>query len=116
VIDSGDPVRDQHARERFLQAYEAGHSFDNGTEGLDHVAGRQRQMAVPLPAQATRRALELRQLGRCRRDHQSVGVGENELDAIQACLAFVDAEREYYSRNPQRRAAAAIRAEAWQAP
>jgi hypothetical protein len=28
-------------------------------------------------------------------------VGENELDAIQACLAFVDAEREYYSRNPQ---------------
>ena len=29
-------------------------------------------------------------------------VGENELLTIQSCLAFVDAEREYYMRNPQK--------------
>ena len=28
-------------------------------------------------------------------------VGENELDTIQSCLAYVDAQREYYQRNPQ---------------
>ena len=28
-------------------------------------------------------------------------VGANELSTIQSCLAFVDAEREYYVRNPQ---------------
>jgi hypothetical protein len=27
-------------------------------------------------------------------------VGANELATIQSCLAFVDAEREYYIRNP----------------
>ena len=29
-------------------------------------------------------------------------IGRNELDAIQACLAFVDAERDYYQRNPRK--------------
>jgi hypothetical protein len=29
-------------------------------------------------------------------------IGRNELDVIQVCLAYVDAQREYYLRNPQR--------------
>ena len=29
-------------------------------------------------------------------------MGENELDTIQSCLAFVDAEQEYYLRNVQK--------------
>ena len=29
-------------------------------------------------------------------------VGENELDTIQSCLAYVDAQREYYMRNAQK--------------
>ena len=29
-------------------------------------------------------------------------VGENELDTIQSCLAYVDAQREYYMRNPEK--------------
>jgi hypothetical protein len=29
-------------------------------------------------------------------------IGRNELDVIQVCLAYVDAQREYYMRNPQR--------------
>jgi hypothetical protein len=28
-------------------------------------------------------------------------IGRNELDVIQVCLAYVDAQREYYMRNPQ---------------
>jgi len=100
VIDSGDPVRDQHARERFLQAYEAGHSFDNGTEGQTTLQVGSDKWPFPFP---------LKQHGARWSFDSSAGaeeiinrrVGENELDAIQACLAFVDAEREYYSRNPQ---------------
>jgi hypothetical protein len=30
-------------------------------------------------------------------------IGTNELSTIQSCLAFVDAQREYYVRNPERR-------------
>jgi len=100
VIDSGDPVRDQHARERFLHAYEAGHSFDSSAEGVATLQVGSDKWPFPFPIQ---------QHGARWSFDSSAGaeeivnrrVGENELDAIQACLAFVDAEREYYIRNPQ---------------
>ena len=100
VIDSGDPVRDRHARERFLHAYEAGHSFDSSAEGVTTLQVGSDKWPFPFP---------LQQHGARWSFDSSAGaeeivnrrVGENELDAIQACLAFVDAEREYYSRNPQ---------------
>jgi hypothetical protein len=99
VIDSGDPVRDHHARERFLQAYEAAHTFENGAEGTTQLQVGPDKWPFPFP---------LQQHGARWSFDSSAGadeivnrrVGENELDAIQACLAFVDAEREYYSRNP----------------
>ena len=101
VIESGDPVRDRHARERFLQAYQAAHSFESGAEGTTQLQVGADKWPFPFP---------LRQQGARWRFDSSAGaeeiinrrVGENELDAIQACLAFVDAEREYYSRNPQK--------------
>lgn len=101
VVDSGDPVRDRRARERFLQAYEAAHSFDSSAEGVMTLQiGSTDKWPFPFP---------LQQHGARWSFDSSAGaeeivnrrVGENELDAIQACLAFVDAEREYYSRNPQ---------------
>jgi hypothetical protein len=100
VIDSGDPVRDRHARERFLHAYEAGHAFDSTTEGTATLQVGEDRWPFPFP---------LQQRGNRWSFDSSAGadeiinrrVGENELDAIQACLAFVDAEREYYWRNPQ---------------
>ena len=100
VIDSGDPVRDQHARERFLHAYEAGHSFDSSAVGVATLQVGSDKWPFPFPIQ---------QHGARWSFDSSAGaeeivnrrVGENELDAIQACLAFVDAEREYYIRNPQ---------------
>jgi hypothetical protein len=101
VIDSADRVRDRHARERFVQAYESAHAFDSTAEGAKTLHVGADQWPFPFP---------LRQQGERWRFDSSAGaeeivnrrVGENELDAIQACLAFVDAEREYYSRNPQR--------------
>jgi len=101
VVDSGDPVRDKHARERFLQAYEAAHSFDSSSaEGETTLQVGADKWPFPFP---------LKQNGARWSFDSSAGaeeivnrrVGENELDAIQACLAFVDSQREYYSRNPQ---------------
>jgi len=82
VIDSGDPVRDQHARERFLQAYEAGHSFDNGTEGQTTLQVGSDKWPFPFP---------LKQHGARWSFDSSAGaeeiinrrVGENELDAAE---------------------------------
>jgi hypothetical protein len=101
VIDSADPVRDRHARERFVQAYEAAHSFEATVAGTATLQVGADKWPFPFP---------LVQRGARWSFDSSAGadeiinrrVGENELDAIQACLAFVDAEREYYWRNPQR--------------
>ena len=101
MINSADPVRNRHARERFVQAYEAAHSFDDTVAGMStlQVGADKWPFPFPLVRRGERWSFD-----------SSAGadeiinrrVGENELDAIQACLAFVDAEREYYWRNPQR--------------
>jgi DUF2950 family protein len=100
VIDSGDPVRDRHARERFLEAFAAAHEFDGTTAGTTTLQVGADKWPFPFPLQQHSNRWSF---------DSSAGaeeiinrrVGENELDAIQACLAFVDAEREYYIRNPQ---------------
>jgi hypothetical protein len=100
VLDSSDPVRDRRARERFAQAYETAHTFVDAADDTKTLQVGADQWPFPFP---------LRRHGDSWSFDSSAGaeeiinrrVGENELDAIQACLAFVDAEREYYSRNPQ---------------
>jgi hypothetical protein len=100
VIDSSDPVRDRRAREQFAQAYETAHTFVDAADDTKTLQVGADQWPFPFP---------LRRHGDSWRFDSSAGaeeiinrrVGENELHAIQACLAFVDAEREYYSRNPQ---------------
>ena len=111
VIDSGDPVQDKNGREKFLQAYDTAHSFDNSTEGLTVLQVGTDNWPFPFPlvqhdgrwhfdtTEGTEEIINRR-------------VGDNELSTIQSCLAFVDAEREYYVRNPAERSTAAFCAEA----
>jgi hypothetical protein len=100
VVESGDPVQDQQARERFLEEYEAGHALAKEDGGLTVLEVGADKWPFPFPlveengkwkfdaTEGAERVVDRR-------------VGENELFTIQACLAFVDAEREYYQRNPQ---------------
>jgi hypothetical protein len=100
LVDSGDPVQDKNGREKFLQEYKAAHSFDNSVEGETTLVIGEDKWPFPFPLIQTD--------GRWQFD-SSAGVdeivnrrvGKNELATIQSCLAFVDAEREYYARNPQ---------------
>lgn len=100
AVDSGDPVQDKNARERFLQAYATEHTLDSSAEGATTLQVGSDKWPFPFPL--------VRSNGRWRFD-TSAGtqeivnrrVGANELSTIQSCLAFVDAEREYYARNPQ---------------
>lgn len=100
VIDSGDAVQDTNARERFVKAYEASHRFDHGGGGQAVLVVGEDEWPFPFP---------LVQVDSRWRFDSSAGVeeivnrrvGANELATIQSCLAFVDAEREYYSLNPQ---------------
>ena len=100
LIDSGDAVQDKNGREKFVQGYEKAHSLDKSVDGQVTLDVGDDKWPFPFPLlqkdgkwyfDATEGAEEL----------VNRRVGTNELSTIQVCLAFVDAQREYYERNPQ---------------
>jgi Protein of unknown function (DUF2950) len=100
LIDSGDPVQDRNARERFLQAYRTGHTLDTNADGTTTLQIGTDQWPFPFPL--------IERNGRWLFDSSAGAdeiinrrIGANEFAAIRTCLAFVDAEREYYRRNPE---------------
>ncbi|MFC4313459.1 DUF2950 domain-containing protein [Steroidobacter flavus] len=101
AVASGDPVQDRNARGRFVRAYEAEHTLSRGADGAATLLVGTDQWPFPFPLVQTK--------GRWHFDSAAGTdeivnrrVGANELATIQSCLAFVDAQREYYMRNPQR--------------
>src|SRR5262245_60687692 len=91
LIDSGDPVQDKHARDKFLQEYKESHSFDDSVEGKKTLVIGADKWPFPFPL--------VQENGKWSFDGAEGAevivdrrVGENELATIQVCLAFVDAE------------------------
>jgi len=99
VVDSGDPVDDGNKRSEFLAAYGAGHRWVTETPEAATLRVGDNDWPFPFPL--------VNDNGRWRFD-TSFGIeeildrriGENEIAAIQASLAYVDAQREYYWWNP----------------
>jgi hypothetical protein len=101
LIDSGDPVADKNARDNFLARYKAGNSLDKSDPAKATLEIGQDKFPFPIPIASSDgqwfwdSAAGAEELINRR-------VGENELATIQSCLAFVDAQREYYVRNVQK--------------
>lgn len=100
LIDSGDPVQNENARLRFVSEYDAAHSLkETGSGSTELIVGAD-EWPFPIPL--------VQENSRWRFDSAAGAeeiinrrVGANELATIQSCLAFVDAQREYYSLNPE---------------
>ena len=101
LIDSGDPVADKNARENFLARYKAGNSLDKSDPAKVtlEIGEDKFPFAIPIAMSDGRwywdSAADAEELVNRR-------VGENELKTIQSCLAYVDAQQEYYLRNVQK--------------
>jgi DUF2950 family protein len=97
IVSSGDAVADASARNRVVEAYDAKHQVV--MEGNDKgvlVIGRE-DWPFPIPL--------VRKDGTWRFDTAAGReeilyrrIGRNELDAIETCLAYVDAQQEYAER------------------
>jgi hypothetical protein len=100
IVQSGDAVADRTGRERFVQSYgQANKLARQGDAKAILLVGKDEW---PLPMPIVRDAAGWRfDTEQGREEILNRRIGRNELSAIQAVLAYVDAQREYYLRNPQ---------------
>jgi len=99
LIASGDSVRDRRTHERFVQAFAESSRVAVEGEGKAVLILGKDEWPLPIPI--------VKEAGGWRFDTEAGReeilprrVGQNELSTIQVCLAYVDAQREYYRRNP----------------
>jgi Protein of unknown function (DUF2950) len=98
IVDSGDDVADAETRQRFLSAYEARHSLSfEGNKTASIILGAD-DFPFPIPLIHNQAGWEFdTAAGRLEILYRRIG--HNELDAIQTCLASVDAQNEYADKD-----------------
>ena len=94
IVSSGDPVADASARNRVVEAYDAKHQVV--MEGADKAVLIIGNEDWPFPIPLVRKDGTWQFDTAAGRDEILFRrIGRNELSAIQACLAYVDAQHEY---------------------
>jgi hypothetical protein len=97
VISSGDDVADRAAYQRFVAAYDRAHRLEGGGGKVVLIVGdNDYPLPIPLVPDGPKWFWDT-DAG----DDEILfrRVGRNELSTIQVCLAYVDAQREYYARD-----------------
>ena len=98
-LESGDPVSDQATRGRFVKSYEESNALVK--EGDSKVVLQVGKDKWPFPIPIIKESAGWRfDTKEGREEIVNRRIGRNELDVIQVCLAYVDAQVEYYRRNP----------------
>ena len=96
LVWSGDDVADRAAFQRFTTAYDRAHRLEGGGgKVVLYVDDDDFPFPIPLVPDGPRWRWDT-DAG----DDELLNrrIGQNELSVIQVCLAYVDAQREYYSR------------------
>jgi hypothetical protein len=94
LLFSGDPVADKANRERFLSNYEAKNRLEEaGTDKVVLYVGNQ-DWPLPIPV-VKKQGVWRFDVKEGKEELLARWIGRNELSAIQVCLAYVDAQREY---------------------
>ena len=96
LVWSGDDIADRSAFQRFIAAYDRAHRLEGGGGKVVLYVGEDDfPFPIPLVPEGPRWVWDT-DAG----DDELLNrrIGQNELSVIQVCLAYVDAQREYYSR------------------
>jgi DUF2950 family protein len=99
LIESGDQVSDRAAGERFVKSYEESNKLvkSGDTKAVLEVGKDAWPFPIPLVKESAGWRFDTQE---GKEEIINRRIGRNELDVIQVSLAFVDAEREYYQRDP----------------
>jgi hypothetical protein len=97
LLSSGDPVADRRNRETFVRAYDVAHELvTDGNVATLHVGADHWAFPIPVVKDGDRWRFDARQ---GREEIVARRIGRNELYTMQTCLAYVDAQREYYAED-----------------
>jgi hypothetical protein len=101
LVSSGDKVADRQSSERFIQLYQEANRQEklNDNKVILHVGNDDWPFPIPIVRQGGTWYFDTEQGAE---EIINRRVGRNELFTIQTCLAYMDAQREYYVRNPTR--------------
>jgi Protein of unknown function (DUF2950) len=100
ILNSGDPVADQNARERFVAHAEEQHHFDGAGDALALVIGKD-DWPFPIPLKKVDERWRF-DTAAGKEEILNRRIGENELSTIQTMLAYVDAQGDYADFQRQR--------------
>jgi Protein of unknown function (DUF2950) len=93
ILNSGDPVADKNARERFAASADERHHFDGSSDTLTLVIGKD-DWPFPIPLKKVDGHWRF-DTAAGREEILNRRIGQNELSTIQTMLAFVDAQRDF---------------------
>jgi len=101
IVSSGDKVTDRESGERFVKTYEEANKLEKSGDAKVVLSTGKDNWPFPIPVVKeaagwrfdTKAGLE---------EILNRRIGRNELSVMQVALAYVDAQREYYLRNPQK--------------
>jgi hypothetical protein len=94
LISSGDAVADKQDRARFVRSYEESNKLERPTETKAVLVIGQDQWPLPIPVVKEGETWRFDSAAG-KEEILSRRIGQNELSAMQVCLAHVDAQREY---------------------
>jgi hypothetical protein len=101
ILQSGDAVADNEVRERFVSEYEAAHAFKTTSAGKSELVIGKDEWPFPVPLVKESAGWRF-DIAAGETEILDRRVGRNERFTIQTCLAIVDAQRDYYIRNPNK--------------
>ncbi len=99
IVSSGDDVADADGRQRFSAAYDAKHAIAaEGDQKAVMVIG-EREFPFPIPIVRNKNGTWSFDVAAGREEIFYRRIGRNEIDTIQTCLAYVDAQNEYAAKD-----------------
>lgn len=100
LVYSGDHVADEHGRAMFAAAYNAMHKIDleGATKAILVVGKDEWPFPIPLVKHGAAWSFDTKAGAQEILDRR---IGRNELDSIQVCRAYVEAQREYAAADRQ---------------
>jgi hypothetical protein len=100
IVRSGDAATDKQARERFVRAYAEANKIAKPNDKLALLLVGKDEWILPIPIVKDAAGWHF-DVAEGQEEILNRRIGRNELHAIEAVRAYVDAQREYYLRNPK---------------